>query len=60
MPIRSNDQVIQRAREVRRKQIETCSQRAARKIISQLKAVSEPTAEKLAELIADEFTELNP
>jgi hypothetical protein len=36
MPDPSSDQVIQHAREVRRKQIEDCSSRAARKILVQL------------------------
>jgi hypothetical protein len=36
MPDRSSDQVIQQAREVRLKQIQECSSRAARKILAQL------------------------
>jgi len=54
----SSDQVIQHAREVRPKQIQECSSRAARKILAQLSKGSKPTADSLAKLVASEFDEL--
>jgi len=56
---RSSDQVIQHAREVRQKQIQDCSSRAARKILAQLSKGSKPTADTLTKLIAAEFDELS-
>jgi hypothetical protein len=58
MPDRSSDQVIQHAREVRRKQIEDCSSSAARNILAQLSKGSKPSADALTKLIAAEFDEL--
>jgi hypothetical protein len=59
MPDRSSDQVIQHAREVRRKQIEECSSRAARKILAQLSEGSKASADTLTKVIATEFDELS-
>jgi len=53
----SSDEVIRNAREARRKQIEECSKRAAKKILAKLKS-TRPTEATLAELIAGEFEEL--
>jgi hypothetical protein len=44
---------------VRRKQIEDCSSRAARKIQAQLSKSSKPSADALTKLIAAEFDELS-
>jgi hypothetical protein len=57
MPHQSSDDVVRQAREQRRKQIEDCSRRAAKKILVKLKGsrLSEAT---LAELIAGEFEEM--
>jgi hypothetical protein len=58
MPHSSSDEVAWAAREKRRKQIEECSKRAAKKILTKLKA-GRPTEVTLAELIAGEFVELS-
>ena len=57
MPHESSDDVIRAARERRQKQIEDCSRRAAKKILTKIKGrqLSEAT---LAELIRSEFEEL--
>jgi len=52
----SSDEVVRAAREQRRKQIEDCSRRAAKKILTKLKS-ARPMEETLAELIAGEFEE---
>jgi len=55
----SSDQLIQHAREVRQKQIQACSARAAKKILAQLSKRSKLTADTLTKLIAAEFDELS-
>lgn len=54
----SSDDVVRHAREVRVKQIEDCSRRAAKKILAKFKS-GKPSTEILAKLIAAEFEELN-
>jgi hypothetical protein len=46
------------AREKRKKQVEECSRKAAKKILAKLKT-ARPTEATLAELIAGEFEELS-
>ncbi len=53
----TSDDVVRQAREQRRRQVEDCARRAAKKILSKLKG-SRPSAETLAQLIAGEFEEL--
>jgi len=57
MPHESSDEVVRAAREQRRKQVEDCSRRAAKKILAKMKG-SRPSEATLAELIAGEFEEL--
>jgi hypothetical protein len=57
MPHSTSDQVVWAAREKRRKQIEDCSRKAAKKILAKLKG-GRPTEATLTELIAGEFEEL--
>ena len=54
----SSDEVVWAAREKRRQQIEECSKRAAKKILTKLKS-ARPSEAALAELIAGEFGELS-
>jgi hypothetical protein len=59
MPDRSSDQVIQHARKVRRKQIEHCSDRAAREILAQLSKGLKPSVDSIKKLTASEFDDLS-
>jgi hypothetical protein len=53
----SSDEVVWAAREKRRKQIEECARKAAKKILTKVKS-ARPTEATLAEMIAGEFEEL--
>lgn len=54
----SSDDVVRHAREVRAKQIEDCSRRAAQKIVAKFKT-GKISSDSLAKLIAEEFQELS-
>ena len=54
----SSDDVVRHAREVRAKQIQDCSRRAAQKIAAKIKT-GKISTDALAELIAEEFEELS-
>ena len=53
----SSDEVVRHARELRAKQIQDCSRRAAQKIATKIKA-GKISIDALAEIIAGEFEEL--
>jgi hypothetical protein len=57
----SSDDIVRNAREVREKQIQDCSQRAAEWIVKLLKSppASRITTEILTRLMASEFSDLN-
>ena len=59
MPVRMNDEIIQRARQAQQEKIEECSRLAARKILAHLSKDSKPSADMLTKLIAAEFDELS-
>lgn len=54
----SSDDVVRHAREVRAKQIEDCSRRAAQKIAAKFRT-GKISTDALAKLIAEEFQELS-
>jgi vacuolar-type H+-ATPase subunit H len=58
MPQQSSDDIVRNAREQRRKQIEDCSRRAAKKILGKIPKGSHVSEATLAEWIAGEFEEL--
>lgn len=60
MPETTNDDLVRQARERMHEQISKCAERAAQKVISKLKGGKAPSVAALAELIAQEFQELNP
>jgi hypothetical protein len=54
----SSDDVVRHGREVRAKQIEDCSRRAAQKIVAKFRT-GKISTDSLAKLTAEEFEELN-
>ena len=58
MPHPSNDDLVRSIRERRSKQIQECSERAARKIVARFPK-SKIAADELAEIIAAEFNEIS-
>jgi hypothetical protein len=54
----SSDQIVEQARQVRRKQVQDCSRRATKEILAKLPTGSHLSEATVADLISREFEEL--